>query len=461
MQQKGLDFEGSAGPRPGRRRALTVSELTDRIRGVLETEFFDVWVEGEISNLKRAASGHVYFSLKDADAQIAATVWKSDARRLRFRPEDGMHVLARGSIRVYPPRGSYQVSVQLLEPLGKGSLAQAFEELKKKLEEEGLFAAERKRPLPVLPRRIGVVTSPTGAVIRDILRVLSRRYVNLDVLLYPARVQGEGAAVEIVKGLEVLNRLGGLDVVILARGGGSLEDLWPFNEERVARAIAASRIPTISAVGHETDFTIADFVADVRAPTPSAAAERVVHAKEELAARIGALQDRLGAGLRLKLTRTRARVEAAAAHRVFAAERGRLHVKAQRVDEMMRRAERALLGLLNRGREGQRRLRERAEAFRWDRQIAARRERLAYRSGRLQDLVQGGMDRRRAGLARLASQMEALSPLAVLGRGYALVWDEAEGALLRNATDTEEGRPLRIQLHRGVIRATVESREPE
>jgi len=461
MQQKGLDFGGSAEPQPGRRPALTVSELTDRIQGVLETEFFDVWVEGEISNLKRAASGHLYFSLKDENAQIGATVWKSDARRLGFRPEDGMHVLARGSIRVYPPRGTYQISVQLLEPLGKGSLAQAFEELKKKLEEEGLFAAERKRPLPVLPRRIGVVTSPTGAVIRDILRVLSRRYANLEVLLYPARVQGEGAAAEIAQGLRVLNGLGGLDVVILARGGGSLEDLWPFNEETVARAIAASRIPTISAVGHETDFTIADFVADVRAPTPSAAAERVIQAKEELEARIGALQDRLAAGLRLKLTTTRARVEAATAHRVFAAERGRLHVKAQRVDEMARRAERALLGSLDRGRERHRRLRERAEAFRWDRQIATRRERLAHRADRLRDLLQGAMDRRRAGLARLAGQMEALSPLAVLGRGYALVWDEGAGALLRNATDTEEGRPLRIQLHRGVIRATVESKEPE
>jgi exodeoxyribonuclease VII large subunit len=461
MQQKGLDFGGSAEPRDGRRPALTVSELTDRIQGVLETEFFDVWVEGEISNLKRADSGHIYFSLKDEKAHLAATVWKSDARRLRFRPENGMHVLARGSIRVYPPRGTYQVAVQLLEPLGKGSLAQAFEELKKKLEEEGLFAAERKRPLPMLPRRIGVVTSPTGAVIRDILRVLSRRYANLEVLLYPARVQGEGAAAEIAQGLRVLNGLGGLDVVILARGGGSLEDLWPFNEETVARAIAASRIPTISAVGHETDFTIADFVADVRAPTPSAAAERVIQAKEELEARIGALQDRLAAGLRLKLTTTRARVEGAAAHRVFAAERGRLHVKAQQVDEMARRAERALLGSLDRGRERHRRLRERAEAFRWDRQIASRRERLVHRSDRLRALLQGAMDQRRAGLAHLAGQMEALSPLAVLGRGYALVWDEEAGALLRNATDTVEGRPLRIRLHRGVIHATVESKEPE
>jgi len=461
MQQKGLDFGDSADPRPGRRRALTVSELTDRVQGVLETEFFDVWVEGEISNLKRATSGHIYFSLKDEDAQIAATVWKSDARRLRFRPEDGMQVLARGSIRVYPPRGSYQISVQVLEPLGKGSLAQAFEELKKRLDEEGLFAAERKRALPVLPRRIGVVTSPTGAVIRDILRVLSRRYANLDVLLYPARVQGEGSAAEIVQGLRTLNRLGGLDVVVLARGGGSLEDLQAFNEETVARAIAASRIPTISAVGHETDYTIADFVADVRAPTPSAAAERVIQAKEDLQARLGALRDRLAAGLRLKLTTTRARVEAAAAHRVFAAERGRLHVKAQRVDEMVRRAERALLGRLEHGRAAHQRLRERAEAFHWERQIAARRERLARRSDRLQALLRGTMDQRRSDLGRLASQMEALSPLAVLGRGYALVWDEGAGALLRDAADTEEGRLLRIQLHRGAIRATVESREPE
>jgi exodeoxyribonuclease VII large subunit len=461
MQQKGLDFGVSAGSRPARGRAFTVSELTDRIQGVLETEFFDVWVEGEVSNLKRAASGHVYFSLKDERAQIAATVWKNDARRLRFRPRDGMYVLARGSIRVYPPRGSYQISVQLVEPLGKGSLAQAFEDLKRRLGEEGLFSAERKRPLPLLPRRIGVVTSPTGAVIRDILRVLSQRYANLEVLLYPARVQGEGAAPEIARGLRALNELGGLDAVILARGGGSLEDLWPFNEEVVARAVAASRIPTISAVGHETDYTIADFVADVRAPTPSAAAERVVQAKQDLQARIAALRDRLHAGLSLRLTRTRARVEAAATHRVFAAERGRLRVNAQRVDELARRADRALLGALDRGRERHRRLRERTEAFRWDRQIDARRERLAHRSGRLRALLEGAMAKRRAALAQLATQMQALSPLSVLERGYALVWDEDTGALLREAAHTEAGRPLRIRLHRGVVRATVETRESE
>ena len=249
--------------------------------------------------------------------------------------------------------------------------------------------------------------------------------------------------------------------MILARGGGSLEDLWAFNEETLARAIAASDIPTISAVGHETDFTIADFVADVRAPTPSAAAERVVQAKEDLRARIDTLHERLAAGLRLKLTRIRARVEAAAAHRVFAAERGRLHVKAQRVDELVRRAERALEGRRARGRDTLRRLRERVDAFRWDRQLAARRERVERFCERLHSLARGILEHRRGRLGRLAGQMDALSPLAVLGRGYALVWDEAAGALLRDARETEEGRALRIQLHRGAVRATVESREPE
>jgi exodeoxyribonuclease VII large subunit len=461
MQQKGLDFGGSAGPRPPRRRALSVSELTDRIQGVLETEFLDVWVEGEISNLKRPGSGHVYFSLKDDRAQIRAVVWRTDARLLRFSPQDGMRVLARGGLRVYPPRGDYQISVQVLEPLGKGSLAQAFEEMKERLEKEGLFEPARKRPLPVLPRRIGVVTSASGAVVRDILRVLRHRYANLEVLVYPARVQGEGAAQEIVQGVRALNHLGGLDVLILARGGGSLEDLWAFNEEAVARAIASSRIPVISAVGHETDFTIADFVADLRAPTPSAAAERVVQAKEELRTRISTAERRLHGALRYALTRTRARVDAAAAHRVFAAEQGRIRVRAQRVDEAVRGCQRALVRRLERAGEAARRLHQRVEAFRWDRQLAARRDALGWRLDRLRALFREGLDRRRASLGRHAARLEGLSPLAVLGRGYALVWDEATGALLRDAAETDEGRPLRIRLHRGAIRATVESREPE
>jgi len=450
MRQKGLDFGGSAKPRPPRRQALTVSELTRRLQGLLETEFVDVWVEGEVSNFKRAASGHMYFSLKDAGAQIRAVVWKADAQRLRFKPRDGMQVLARGSLRVYPPHGEYQVSVQALEPLGKGSLAQAFEELKERLEKEGLFAQGRKRSLPLLPRRIAVVTSPTGAVIRDILRVLHRRYPTLEVLVYPVRVQGEGAAGEIARAIPALNRLGGLDVVILARGGGSLEDLWAFNEESVARAIAASRIPTLSAVGHETDVTIADFVADVRAPTPSAAAELVVQPREELQARVNAAGNRL-----------RARVEAAAAHRVFAAEQGRLHVRAQRVDELVRRGERALVRRLETSRERAGRKRERLEVLRWDRQLAARRERVARRVERLHGLLRSRVDQRRARLAGMAGRLEGLSPLAVLGRGYALVWDEATGVLLRDAGETEVGHELRVRLHKGTVRATVESKERE
>ena len=457
----------AASSKPEPRRALSVSELTDRIQGVLETEFFDVWVEGEISNLKLASSGHWYFSLKDDKAQIAAVVWRNDARLVRFKPKDGMKVLARGQLRVYSPRGSYQLSVQVLEPLGKGSLQQAFEELKEKLEREGLFAQARKRPLPMLPRRIGVVTSPTGAVLKDILRVLRSRYANLEVLVYPAHVQGDDAAGDVAQGIRALNKLaarpGGprLDVIVLARGGGSLEDLWAFNEEGVARAIAASAIPTISAVGHETDFTIADFVADLRAATPSAAAERVVQAKEDLQARVRALDERRDAALRLKLARTRHRVESAAVHRVFAAERNRIRNQAQRTDELLRRSEASLRRAVERGAAHARRLRERLEAFRLDRQLAARRERCAGLGRRLEDLFRSQTDRRRARLGRLAASLDGLSPLSVLGRGYALVWDEARGRLVRSALEVAPGEALRIRLHQGALRATVNSRENE
>ncbi len=461
MRQQGLDFGDAPAPRPARPRALTVSELTERIQGVLETEFLDVWVEGEVSNLKLASSGHWYFTLKDDQAQLRSVVWRTDARLVRFRPQDGMKVLARGTLRVYPPRGEYQLSVQVLEPLGKGSLQQAFEDLKAKLEQEGLFDAARKRPLPMLPRCIGVVSSPTGAVIRDVLRVLRSRYANLGLLLYPARVQGEEAAAEIAQGIRALNRLGGIDVILLARGGGSLEDLWAFNEEAVARAIAGSRIPTISAVGHETDFTIADFVADVRAATPSAAAELVVAAKEDLSARIATLEGRRDGALRLQLSRRRERLHALAAPRVFAAERARLRVAAQRIDELVRRSESGLARRLERAREHGRRLRERLEAFRLDRQLEGWRERLARQEERLRARFQGEAAARRARLGRLAAALDGLSPLAVLGRGYALVWDEAGARLLRDAGEVEPGGRLRIRLHKGALRATVRSRESE
>jgi exodeoxyribonuclease VII large subunit len=464
MEQKGLDFGDRAQaqrPAPPPRRHFSVSELTDRIQGVLETEFFDVWVEGEVSNLKLADSGHWYFSLKDERAQIRAVVWRTAARLLRFRPRDGMKVVARGSLKVYPPRGEYQLSVEVLEPLGKGALQQAFEELKERLAKEGLFDAARKRPLPMLPRRIGIITSPTGAVLRDILRILARRYRNLDVLVYPARVQGDGAAAEIVQGLRALNRIPELDVLILARGGGSLEDLWPFNDEMVARAMSVSRIPTLSAVGHETDYTIADFVADLRAPTPSAAAETVVRAKAELEARVASLEKHLASAIDLRLTRVRARVAAVTSHRVFEAERGRIRSQLLRTLDLQRRAEAGLRQRLERSRERVRRAAGRVEDLRWDRQLAARRDILARHQERLATLFRGGLESRRAALGRLAAKLEGLSPLAVLSRGYALVWDPARRRFVRAPAEVEVGDALRIRVQGGGLEATVTGKESE
>ncbi len=442
-----------------RRERWTVSQLSDRLQGILETEFVDVWVEGEVSNLSSPPSGHLYFSLKDEKAQVKAVIFKGDRRYMRFQPKDGMKVLARGSVRLYAPRGEYQIAVQVLEPLGKGSLQQAYEELKQKLEQEGLFDPARKRPLPMLPRRIGVVSSPTGAAIQDILRVLGTRYADLEVLLFPARVQGAEAAPEIVQGLRALNRVKGLDVIVVARGGGSIEDLWAFNEESVARALAASRVPTISAVGHETDFTIADFVADVRAPTPSAAAERVVQAKRDLVAGVRALAQRRDGALRLRMQRLRARVAAVTTHRVFEAERGRVRQHAQRVDELQQRAGRGLLHRLERARTSLRHGHGRLEAFRLERQLAERRARLTAQLDRLAAGFRAELEVLGGALGRFAGKLDSLSPLAVLSRGYALVWDGERRRLLRSAADVEVGDRIGVRLHAGSLEARVVSKE--
>jgi exodeoxyribonuclease VII large subunit len=279
------------------RRVWTVGELTASVRDLLETRFADLWIEGELSNARVWTTGHLYFTLKDESAQIKGVMFRSALRYLRFSPQDGLHVIVRGRVSVYDPKGEYQIVAEHMEPRGHGALQLAFEQLKKKLAAEGLFDAARKRPLPSLPRRIGVVTSIDGAALRDIVRVLRRRYPNAHLVIAPSKVQGEDASGEIVRGLRLLGRIDGVDVIIVARGGGSLEDLWAFNEERVARAIAAARVPVISAVGHETDFTIADFVADLRAPTPSAAAELVVRRKDEFCGHIDRLSERLGADL--------------------------------------------------------------------------------------------------------------------------------------------------------------------
>src|SRR5579863_8306256 len=291
------------------RRVWKVSELTECLAELLERAFRDIWIEGEVSNYRAAQSGHLYFTLKDSRSQIRCVCFRDQARTLKFRPEDGLHITVRGSLGVYEVRGEYQVYVTHIEPVGLGALQLAFEQLKKKLQEEGLFDEARKKPLPVLPRCIGVVTSSTGAAIRDILRVLKRRFANVHVQLYPVKVQGEGAAGEIVAGLRYFNRAKFADVVIVARGGGSLEDLWAFNEETVARAIAASAVPVISGVGHETDFTIADFVADLRAPTPSAAAEIVICPREQIFDQLSVFDHKL-----LQATRYRLAMAARALH---------------------------------------------------------------------------------------------------------------------------------------------------
>jgi exodeoxyribonuclease VII large subunit len=454
MEQKNLDFGAANSRSPRERKPLTVSELTERIQGVLETEFLDVLVEGEVSNLNLATSGHWYFSLKDDRASIRAVVWKSATRFIRFRPRDGMKVFARGSVRLYAPRGDYQVQIEVLEPLGKGSLQQAFEDLKERLAKEGLFDDRRKKPLPMLPRRIGVVTSPTGSVIQDILRVLKARYANLEVLLYPARVQGPEAAGEIVQGIHTLARLSTLDVIILARGGGSLEELWPFNDEGVARAIATCRVPTISAVGHETDFTIADFVADVRAPTPSAAAERVVKAKEDLETRIAASEGRLGAALALRLERVRSRVLAMTAHRVFEAERGRLRTRAQTIDEAVRRSGVALERRLERGRGKMDAALGRLQPALLLRGVKEKRRISGGLRERAQELVLRHLASRRGALREGAARLASLSPLAVLSRGYALVFAPS-GALVKDAASVRPGEEVRVQVEQGAFRAVV------
>ena len=456
MKQKGLDFGAQVEPRQARPRALTVSELTDRILGVLEVEFADVWVEGEVSNLKIAPSGHWYFSLKDERAQVRAVVWKTDTRLIRFRPEDGMRVLARGQVRGYAPRGEYQLSIQVLEPLGKGSLQQAFEDLKERLGKEGLFEAARKRPLPMLPRRVGVISSPTGAAIQDILRVLSARYANLEVLLYPARVQGPEAAGEVSQGIRALNRLGGLDVLIVARGGGSLEDLWPFNDEQVARSLAASKIPTISAVGHETDFTIADFVADLRAPTPSAAAEMVVQEKLQVARALVSLYEALKQAMASRLERDRERVEALGKRRVLTDAARALRDLYRRVDELTSRLTRAVRGSERQATHRLSLARNALRSLNPVARIANGAVLLAQLRGRLASAAVHSAKVSQHRFDAVVGRLDSLSPLAVLGRGYSLTRLLPSGVIVRGAAQTRPGDAIEILLHQGAVEARVE-----
>jgi exodeoxyribonuclease VII large subunit len=445
-------LKSASAPQP---KVYQVSELTRAIKTQLEREFVSLWVTGEISNCKHHSSGHLYFTLKDNRSQIPAVMFRSSNRLLRFRPADGLAVMAYGFVTVYEPRGQYQLQVERMEPRGKGELQLAFEQLKEKLAREGLFDAARKKPLPLLPRRIGIVTSPSGAALRDICRILHLRFPNLELVLYPAQVQGDLAGFEIATGIRMMNRLGGFDVLIVGRGGGSLEDLWPFNEEGVARAISTSRIPVISAVGHETDFTIADFVADVRAATPSAAAEMVVARKEHFLERVTNLERELGDGLGRWLETIGRRVERLAEHQAFGAVRHRVAMSDQRLDEARFRARASIDRRLQEAGSHWAGAFRHLEALRPDRRLKEARARLEHLSALLSARDRA---RRTAGEARLGetvARLEALSPLAVLGRGYSLTWNQ-DGELVRDATRILPGEPVRVTLHRGRLDCRVE-----
>ncbi|MGO9589046.1 MAG: exodeoxyribonuclease VII large subunit [Candidatus Acidiferrales bacterium] len=481
------------------RRIWRVSEITERIGELLEGEFPDVWIEGEVSNFKASQAGHLYFTLKDARAQLRCVCFRDQVRGLKFRPEDGLHITVRGSLGVYEMRGEYQLYVSHIEPVGLGALQLAFEQLKKKLEGEGLFEEARKRPLPVLPRCIGVVSSPSGAAIRDILRVLKRRFANVRVQLYPVKVQGDGAALEIAAALRYFSRARSVDVVIVARGGGSLEDLWAFNEEIVARAIAASEIPVITGVGHETDFTIADFVADLRAPTPSAAAEIVLRSRQEFDRQIAEHQRHLAHHIRYLLSERRHRVRDLQTHRGFRQLEALVRQRRQHVDDLaaslgnalrtrfvssrqrltkagtriaafdLRRRAEILRRRIDQQRDGLRAALERLVTRKQRRFTAAHvrfarmdlrarvgrlRHALDERSGSLRIGIERALIAKRRRYEAVEVQLRERNPENLLQRGYAIAYDAA-GKVLHSADQVALGDDISVRLARGQLDATV------
>src|SRR5882672_8708649 len=440
------------------RRALTVSELTSRIRDLFTKNFTDLSVEGEISNCREAQSGHLYFTLKDERAQIRCVWFKQDRRGLKFRVEDGLKVTLRGSISVYEQRGEYQIYVESMEPAGLGALQLAFEQLKKRLEAEGLFDPARKKPLPLLPSRIGLITSPKGAAVRDVVRILRRRFHNVHLTVFPVRVQGEGSAQEIVRALKFFNQRKLVDVLILARGGGSIEDLWSFNEEIVARAIFDSEIPLISGIGHETDFTIADFVADVRASTPSAAAELVVNTRREFDKHIADLRSALTEQIRYRILVLSRRVHELSARRGFRRPLDLLRQQRQRADEMTSRLALGLRARLEQSRKRFTAAHLRIASFDFRVKISAFRLRLEKRSAELGVRAERLLRAKRDRLEKLTLQLQERSPLRVLERGYAIATDAA-GNLLRDASAVSLGDSISIQLHQGKLTTEVKKRE--
>ena len=485
------------------RRIWSVTELTVRIRDVLAKNFTDILVQGEISNCREAPSGHIYCTLKDERTQIRCVCFKTQLRAMKFRPEDGLRVTVRGSISVYEVRGEYQIYIESIEPVGLGALQLAFDQLKKRLDAEGLFSQARKKPLPVLPRCIGLITSPRGAAVRDVLRILRRRFPNVHLTLYPVRVQGEGAAAEIVRALQYFNRRQSVDVLILARGGGSMEDLWSFNEEIVARAIAESTIAIISGVGHETDFTIADFVADVRASTPSAAAELVVQTRREFDRHINELRENLVSQMRYRVAVAMRRVHELSARRAFRRPLDLLRQQRQRSDEMTSRLALGLRARLEQSRKrftvthlrivsfdfhkqivrlrngtnefaarielalranvAQARRRHAAEhlrlvSFDFHRKVGALRLQLERRQAELGTRSERLLRAKRERFERLMLQLQERSPNAVLQRGYAIATD-ASGNILRNAGQVAIGAQVNVRLQSGKLITEVKTKD--
>src|ERR1700729_525269 len=436
------------------RKTFTVAELSARIRGLLGDEFDDVWVAGEISGSKTVSSGHCYFTLKDQDAQLRCVCFRQSLRYLKFKPQDGMAVLARGHIDVYEARGEYQLLVEAIEPQGHGALQFAFEQLKKKLAAEGLFDPARKRPIPRLPQRIGIVTSPSGAVVRDITQILSRRFPGLHLRIYPALVQGEGSVEAVTRGIQYFSNSDWADVLIVARGGGSLEDLWTFNEEAVARAIAASTMPVISAVGHETDFTISDFVADLRAATPSAAAELVICPREQVIEQLSAIDHKLLQAMERQLLQARHALMERAQDAAFARMMDLIRQRQQKLDDLTYRLERGERQILERLRRQWETVSSAVRHYDARRVLAGIRGELEAVTAATAAAIRNQLLQNKVRLERMGRALEMLSPLAILERGYALVFD-GTGRLVKDAAQVQAGQEISARLARGELRATV------
>jgi exodeoxyribonuclease VII large subunit len=452
--------------RPPERRVWTVRALVSAVRSHIEREYSDCWVEGEISNLRSPDSGHLYFTLKEESAQIRVVMFRSSAKLLRFRPENGLQVTVRGRITVYEDRGELQISAEFMEPKGAGALQLAFEQLKARLQAEGLFEASRKKPIPPLPQRIGIVTSPQGAALRDILNILARRHHSANVLIYPAQVQGDAAPGDVMAGLRYFQQSShqaprgsrAVEVIIIARGGGSAEDLASFNHEGLARAVADSKIPVIAAIGHETDFTIVDFVADLRAPTPSAAAELVIRSRQEIEAQAEDLYARLERALRYRLLMARQELTERAQHGAFARMMDGIHRRQQKLDEQRFRLEKAERQLLERCHRRSESVAAAVRHYDARRRLAAVRQSLESQVANLAAATRTRLLESRGALDRRTASLEALSPVAILNRGYALVFD-AKGRLVKDASRLKAGDEVSARLARGRVRARVTGTE--